>query len=170
MQSNEIDPAKLQDVLAYCPKTGKLTWKPRGHPQWDGQNANSEALASVFRGYKRGKVFGVNHRAHRVAWALYYGEWPKGQIDHINGNRSDNRIENLREVTNQENAKNKRHIPCASGYTGIKVCHRSKRWRAVIKVDGKHLSLGHFDNLSDAIKARKDAERRFGFHPNHGRK
>ena len=121
------------------------------------------------RGYKQIGVDGTIYRAHRLVRLYFKGEHPKDQIDHINGIRDDNRIENLREVTNLENHQNmKRSASNKSGVTGVSFCKRDGKWRAYIKLD-KNKFLGAFDDVSEAAKARKDAEVEYGYHSNHGR-
>jgi hypothetical protein len=117
-----------------------------------------------------GTFFGKKIKAHRAAWLLYYGEWPNDAIDHINGNPGDNRIANLRvvdQLTNQKNAKRPKNN--TSGAVGLIILKGSGRWRAAIKVNYQEIHLGVFDRFEDAFRARKAAERKYGFHPNHGR-
>jgi hypothetical protein len=98
------------------------------------------------------------------------GDFPEDQIDHINGVRSDNRWCNLRAVSRQENAKNKR-TPSdnSSGVIGVCWDRREKKWRAEIQSGKVKHALGHFPEFSDAVAARKKAERDLEFHKNHGR-
>ena len=108
---------------------------------------------------------------HRVIWEKHNGKIPKGlEIDHINHDRLDNRIENLRLVTKQENQRNaKRRIDNTSGVTGVVWRNENKRWYAQIGIDGKNIHLGCFSEFSDAVNARKNAEVLYGFHKNHGK-
>jgi len=103
---------------------------------------------------------------HRVIWIYHNGEIPEGlEIDHINGKRNDNRIENLRLVTRAENNKN-----TGTKRGDIGVYFEARKWRAKITVDYEQKDLGRFDKKSDAISARKRAEKQYNFHSNHGRK
>ena len=122
-------------------------------------------------GYRRIKINGVQYRMHRLVWLYHFGEWPVDEIDHINGERLDNRIDNLRVVTNQENCKNQK-LPRnnKSGVTGVHFNKHHQKWQAQIKGDGKLKHLGSFANFEDAVAARKAAEILYGFHENHGRK
>jgi hypothetical protein len=107
--------------------------------------------------------------AHRVAFAHFYGHWPTDKVDHINQNRSDNRIENLRDVSPQENSQNQKLSKRnTSGVTGVTWHNQRKKWMAQITVSLKTHTLGIYEKKADAIAARKDAERRFGFSANHG--
>lgn len=175
-----VTPELLRELLDYDPETGKLTWLPRtkdNHPndqvrrRLNTQFAGREAFTTTSsKGYKRGILLNRDFLAHRVIWALHTGAWPEDQIDHVNGNRSDNRIENLRVVSNQENQKNQRlYSNNTSGYMGVLWNKGCKRWSSRIQVDGGNLHLGLFDDIEDAIAARKEAEIKHGFHENHGR-
>ena len=179
MSKKELpSPELLRQLLRYEPDTGKLYWKERTPDMfkreadckaWNRRYANQEALSSVNNGYKRGSVIGKPILAHVAAYAIYYGECPNN-IDHINGIRSDNKIKNLRSVTKRENSMN-RSISAnnTSGYTGVIWIKHIKKWQAKIKVHGKQISLGFFKDKTDAAAARKEAETKYGFHPNHGR-
>jgi hypothetical protein len=139
--------------------------------RWNGKNADTEAFGSTGAdGYKRGTLMGSAYLAHRVLWALVYGDWPADDVDHINGVRNDNRISNLRAVVRQENCRNAR-IPRhnTSGAIGVYWAQDRRKWVAQIKVDGAVHYLGRFVEFDDALRARKAAEQRYNFHPNHGR-
>lgn len=182
-----IDVDILRQILKYEPETGKLFWLERpaelfadtgsggatgAASRWNGRNAGKEALVQKARGgYLSGTIFWRPRFAHQVAWALHYGEWPMNPIDHINGDRADNRIANLRCVSYTDNARNQR-IPKnnTSGVMGVRFYTPLGRWLATIGVGGRKIHLGYFDNKESAIAARKEAETRYGFHPNHGRR
>lgn len=104
-------------------------------------------------------------------WLLYMtGRYPENCTDHINGQRSDNRWENLREVTVAQNMKNMaRAMNNTSGHQGISWCKRDKKWFAYIKTDGVMTNLGRHATIEAAIEARKTAEKERRFHQNHGR-
>jgi hypothetical protein len=173
----------LRQLLTYEPATGQLFWKPRGPEhftdsvrskdkkwrRWNVRHAGTEAFTALSWGYKTGKLLGHYATAHRVAWALHYGFWPEGHVDHINGARHDNRIENLRVVNARENmrnaAKSKRNT---SGVTGVCYDRQYAKWRAHITVDRKRVCLGRFDDFEEARKARKAAEQKHGFSERHG--
>ena len=112
----------------------------------------------------------IAYGAHRVAWALYHGKWPDKQIDHINGNPLDNRIKNMRVVSVRENGKNKKRPSTnTSGIIGVYWNKASSKWVAQIGVNRKTIFLGSYDNITDAANARQTAEKKYNFHPNHGR-
>jgi len=120
-------------------------------------------------GYRVITVNGKRHKAHRLIFLFVHGRWPKYEIDHINHDRDDNRIENLREATRPENARNQSIFKTnTSGYIGVSWHKRRERWHARIRVNGKLVFLGSFTCKEEAAQARKEAERKYGFHPNHG--
>lgn len=116
------------------------------------------------------RIDGVLYGIHRLAWLYHYGDWPTGHIDHINHDPSDNRIKNLRDVTNKENNRNfPRQKNNKSGVTGVYFDNSRTKWAATIKVNYKSIGLGRFETLIDAVAARKRAEKIYGFHENHGK-
>jgi len=174
-----ITPALLRKLLRYEPDTGKLFWivRPvemfkakRDADRWNTRYAGKEAFTAYSNGYLLGRLAGATLKAHRVIWAIYYGEWPSQHIDHINGIPGDNRIENMRVVTDLENARN---MPMrkdnASGVTGVSWNNHTGKWTAYISTDGKVKNLGLFSSFDDAVVARKSAEIGCGYHANHGR-
>ena len=124
------------------------------------------------KGYRVGRMGDKIVKQHRYIWEKANGPIPAGmQIDHINGKRDDNRLENLRLATNQENAQNaKRRKDNASGVTGVCWYERYGKWHSRIQVDGEKIHLGYFDDWWDAVCAKLSAHNRYGFHVNHGRR
>ena len=170
--ANHVDPEILKQRLHYCDQTGLLFWKESNlmGKGWNTRWANKQALSSFSRdGYKKGMLFGKAVQTHRVVWALYYGEWPNGFIDHIDHDKTNNRIENLRIVTNVENQRNmSRQKRNKSGVTGVHWKERDNRWQASIGINGKTKALGYFKEFEDAVARRKMAEAEYGYHENHG--
>jgi hypothetical protein len=181
-----IEPETLRKLLRYEPATGKLFWRDRPPEMfnsskncsadavargWNTQHAGKEAFTSTTCfGYRQGSILCKRHDAHRLIWALHYGEWPKGHIDHVNGIRDDNRIANLRDVSRTDNQRNmKRPITNKSGVMGVYVHTPTGAWRAQIMVNRKNVHIGVFTDFNDAVAARKAAEVAYGFHDNHGR-
>jgi hypothetical protein len=182
-QKKSPSPRVLCKLIDYNPQTGEMRWKERpvwmfrpnrysrksSANYWNLQFAGKPALAANDRGYLAGEIFTQWQAAHRVAWAIHYGEWPSGHIDHINQQRDDNRISNLRDVTQAENSRNKRmHANNKSGVIGVSWYPRSKKWAVDIGVGGKRNRLGYFTSIEEATEVRKAAERKLGFHANHG--
>ena len=154
----------LIDELDYSPVTGLFRRKRSS----GGVRAGSIAGAQDGMGYLRIRVLGRKYKAHRLAWLYVNGEWPRQCIDHIDGDGTNNAIGNLRDVSNQQNCKNQKSRPSKSWLLGVRRLH-SGNYAARIQFDGKEVPLGTYPNLFDAISARKSAENKYGFHPNHGR-
>jgi hypothetical protein len=159
----------FNDALRYDPESGKIFWrKDRGRVK-----AGDEAGSLTEKGYQSLYFNGRNYRCHRAAWFLHYGEWPSGDIDHIDHNRTNNVISNLRVVTPLGNGWNHSlHSNNKSGCSGVS-WDKSKNsgkgsWLARIKVKGKIIHIGCFDDKDEAIVARMAAQKKYGFHPNHG--
>jgi hypothetical protein len=162
-----ITQATLKELLNYSPETGEFTWlKSIGGKSKTGLLAGT--LNSL--GYRKIIIWGKEYKAHRLAWLYTHGSFPEGQIDHINGVRKDNKIDNLRAVTNAENTRNgKRRCTNTSGVTGVSWFKLNEAWGAYINDNGKKLFLGLFEDLFSAVAARKTAEIKYDYHPNHGR-
>ena len=120
-------------------------------------------------GYVKIHLNGVNYLGHRLAWAIHYNEEPPEAIDHIDHNRHNNKIDNLRKCTHQENLCNQNLSKTStSGYTGVSFRKDRGKYQAYINVKGKKYTLGSFIDIKDAIIARKEANIIYGFHENHG--
>lgn len=173
----ELTQEILKELLHYDPDTGVFTWKKRDRKwfksdrdfkSWNARYPQEKA-GCVKDGYTAIRLAGKANSAHRLAWLFVYGVTPVSQIDHINHNKSDNRILNLREATPQSNQRNMPKSPRnKSGTTGVRLDTRSNRWTAQIRYDGEQVHLGSYIEMKDAIKARKAAERIHGYHKNHG--
>jgi hypothetical protein len=177
-KSNPL-PAKelLERLFRYEPSTGLLFWKKRSADlfaitaersaehscaQWNSRWAGKEALTKVNKGYRCGIINYQPVLAHRVVWKLMTGEDPI-EVDHIDGDRLNNRWKNLRNVTVKENRRNvARRSDNKSGATGVFWSAKHKQWLVV-------LSIGRFTELDEAVAARKAAEVLLGYHSNHGR-
>ncbi len=175
----ELTQEILKEFLDYDPETGALLWKTRDRKWfandnafhgWNTKCAGKEAFtATRSEGYKVGRIFNRPLRAHRVLYCLHFGYFPDS-IDHINGNPADNRISNLRDVTHAVNHRNRRlQSNSSSGVYGVRWSKEHERWRARINVDGKEVHIGYYPTKDGAVLARKQAEAKYGFHPNHGR-
>ena len=169
-----IDQQRLKELLHYDPVTGDFTWLPRTvicpHDQRFNTRFVGKMAGSIRRdGYRVIRADDQLQLAHRLAFLYMVGRWPHHQIDHINHTRGDNRWINLREVSGLVNRKNMGlHKSNTSGHVGVNWSKAANSWRAYITINNKQQYLGCFADFGDAIQARKDAERQFGFHPNHG--
>lgn len=170
----------LHQCFDYNPDSGGLTWKARPVSHF-----KSEALAINFNNKHVGKIAGcvlvtktgkyIMVRidgallyAHRIIYKMFYGREPK-IIDHIDGNGINNSIKNIRSCTTRDNSRNKRLFSTnTSGCTGVVWSRKKKRWGVNIVVDAKQIYLGSFADFNNAVKARRDAEIKYGFHANHG--
>lgn len=170
----------LQELLDYNPETGELRWKERGAhlfnetgrggadgnaARWNANYAGKPALDHIdLNGYKTGSILGYALKAHRAIMVLVTGTWPE-DTDHINGNRTDNRLINLRAVSRRLNSQNQKlRVDCSTGHYGVQ--HRpGGRYRVTIGSE----YVGTFGTMEAAVAARREAEMRHGYHPNHGR-
>lgn len=147
-----ITQERLKRLFVY--KNGNLIRLVRSGNQIAGQIAGTKCKT---HGYISIRIDKKVYRAHWLVWLYHYGYLPK-EIDHINRNRSDNRIENLRECSRSQNIANKpMQSNNTSGYKGVHWRKGRKKWQVRIKIDGKQRSLGHFDCIKDAIKTSKEA-------------
>lgn len=175
----------LRRLLNYDAETGRLTWRARAEEffnegrysaaraaaSWNKKHAGKPAFtAHDAHGYLFGRILGANYKAHRVAWAIVYGDWPNDQIDHVNHIRDDNRLTNLRVVKKSDNCKNiSLRSDNSTGANGVYLNKRNGKFYAQAKVDGQTLSLGTYRTFDEAKVARFSANRALGFHPNHGK-
>jgi hypothetical protein len=121
------------------------------------------------KGYVHVMINGVLFKAHRVIWLLVYKVWPTDQIDHINGNKRNNTIVNLREVSRQENQRNaKLRRDNASGVVGVSFITSQKRWRGYIVVNNEQINSPNYRFKWSAIVWRRQMNKKYQFHENHG--
>jgi hypothetical protein len=156
----------LHKCLLYNPDTGVLTYKERDREDfpkktnpktWNTKYADKQITCRIKTGYVRVVLHGKQYKAHRIIWKMIHNEEPE-QIDHVNGVRHDNRLENLRPCTNATNAMNKKPRDLrGDGIKGISWITKRGMWRAEIKCDGKRRCLGYFSNRDDAAMAYSDA-------------
>lgn len=168
----------LKELLEYDPDTGLFLWRmktkkhiscPRILKVINSRNGGKAAGKVCHDGYLRIGISGKKYMAHRLAWVYMHGDCEIDQIDHVNGNRSDNRIQNLRSIQAGENKRNmgisRRNT---SGVVGVSWNKSLKKWSANIYHLGKNVHLGLFDNLDEAKELREFAQEFAGFHENHG--
>lgn len=156
-----ITASLAREFLNYSPETGELSWKKKPAVRIP---AGAVAGNVQRNGYRYVMFKGESIRAHRLAWLIVHGEWPSGDIDHINGVRDDNRLENLRSVARNVNAQNERKARVTNKSTGILGAYRvgnTGRFRAIIHVGGAPKNLGRFDTAEAAHEAYVQAKRQF---------
>jgi hypothetical protein len=152
-----MDANELRRLFRYDAETGQFTrLVTSSHNAKAGQIAGCRNRS----GYLVIRIDDRLYYAHRLAWLYVYGEWPQNDTDHINGDKSDNRLSNLRPATRSQNCINKPETKRnTSGVCGV---GRFKdKWRAYIHVDGRYISLGHYESKDQAVSARRDAERQY---------
>lgn len=179
MHMLDLDIEYLKECFIYEASSGRLFWKQRPLKHfaslnacavWNGKHAGAEAGSPNAKKRWSTKIKARLYQNHRLVWALVHGAWPADQIDHINGDPEDNRIENLRVVSNAENQRNRgQSRNNTSGSNGVYWHSRDHVWSAYIRENGRQRSLGTFSSRAEATVARKAAERDCGYHPNHGR-
>lgn len=159
-------PEDIGEYLQLDPVTGKLWWikKPSQNV-----NAGDEAFTADANGYRRGKFRGRPFFAHRVGWFLHYGEQPPVGIDHINGDTSDNRPENLRAACHRLNNRNSRvRKDSSTGVKGIRVSRHST-FQGKVRLDGKMYYTAWYPDIAEAeIAVRQLREQLHGDFTNHG--
>jgi hypothetical protein len=159
----------LRRLFVYDGKTGRLSWSfdkdVRPHVR-----GKQTFMSTGSHGYLQANYRGNVMLAHRVIMAMQTNEWPI-QVDHINGDKTDNRARNLRSVTRAENRRNScKPSNNKSGFNGVSYDRVNKKWVARIKtLDGTYANLGRFEDIQGAINARILASKENGYHPNHGR-
>jgi hypothetical protein len=150
---------RLKELLDYDPETGVFTWLA----STTNRISVGDVAGSVDRlGYRRIALDRRDYKAHRLAWLYMTGEWPTSDLDHINCDKDDNRIANLRLATEAQNGANRRkNSNNTSGYKGVSSSRG--RWRAEIRVNGRARRLGHFTDPAAAHAAYvAAAEKHFG--------
>ena len=157
------------EFFRYEPSSGKLFWKKALSSR---VNVGDEAgTISSTDGYRQIQFNRKLYRAHRIVMLMHTKGFDTSlQIDHMNHERDDNRIENLRLVTNSINGKNtKMHKNNTTGVTGVTFDKNRNKYKAQIVVSHKLDNLGRFNTFEEAVQARLQAEIKYGFHPNHGK-
>ncbi len=155
----ELTAEKLRELLHYDPETGVFTRKvTTSSVAMKGEVAGN--LAST--GYLQLMVARTMYNAHRLAWLYVYGEWPKGQIDHIDRDRVNNRISNLRDATPKQNQQNRsKDHNNTSGHVGVRRHKNRPNWYVQIRHNYELIHLGTFEKLEDAVAARKAGELKY---------
>jgi hypothetical protein len=147
---------RLKELLHYDPETGVFRWRfsnGKWVKPWDVAGWIHKTGYAIIR------VGGKQHKAHRLAWLYVYGVFPEKPLDHINRNKIDNRIGNLREATRSENAQNMdKHKDNTSGFMGVSFNKRSQKWVSQIQIQGIKKHLGYFQTPEEAHVAYVNAK------------
>jgi len=153
-----IEIKRLLEIVIFEPTTGLFRWTITRCGVQGGRIAGSPNKA----GYIYLKLDGIRYSAHRVAWFWTTGKWPENQIDHIDGDKANNRIANLRESTVSENAQNqtKAQRRSAAGLLGVAWIKKSRTWCAYIGINGKQYAIGSFDTPEAAHQAYLEEKRK----------
>lgn len=149
MTQHNLLPAQdtLKKLFLYSFIEGALYWRKRPSPK---AKLNQPAGSLDKEGYFSITINGKAYRRHRLIWAYFYGDPMHLEIDHINRTKGDDRLENLRLATRQQNSYNTLYSVNKSGVPGVCWHKRDKKWRASIKINGKNIHLGYFSCINDA--------------------
>ena len=159
-----LSQSTLKELVHYNPTTGVFVRRAASGTAKDG-----DPMGCVAHGYLQASVNGKPYLLHRLAFLYMTGSFPPDQVDHINHKRDDNRWINLRHATRTENLRNATLSNSnTSGHTGVYWNKASNKWNAMIQINGTLKHLGFFDDKNEAIATRKAANKKHGFHPNHG--
>jgi hypothetical protein len=159
---NTVSYERLVEVLRYEPETGLFVWTVCLNSR-----APVGSVAGTVRpdGYRRINIDRVPHMAHRLAWLYTYREYPSCEIDHINRNRQDNRICNLRLATSKQNKENSPlRSTNTSGHKGVHWDKSRGKWMAFIVHNKRFCNLGRYDDLDQAVKVADDARQQLFTH------
>lgn len=137
----------LKTILEYDSNTGIFTWVYSKGNKKNGDKAGTK----TYDNYLAISLNRKKYQAHRLAWLYVYGTWPSNQIDHINGIRDDNRIENLRDVTFRENCLNKK-MHRNGKLVGSHFIKHMGKWQARIRVNGREVCLGYYSTETESHK------------------
>lgn len=155
---------RLKELVHYCPTSGRFT-----RLQCLQKSLLGKEAGWIYNGYIYLRVDSKTYKAHRLAHFYMTGNWPAGCIDHINGDRADNRWTNIRVVSYRENAENQPlYRNNTSGVSGVKYKKSANRWEVYIGNTPRHY-IGSSKDWFDAVCMRKSAESSMGYHQNHGR-
>ena len=151
--------AEIRGLLDYDPATGIFRWRPRptiNHATrtWNIRFAGTVAGFDTNKNYRQIEIYKSGYKAHRLAWLHYYGEWPQLHIDHINGDRLDNRINNLRQATKSQNGGNSKiSKKNTTGLKGVSIVKKTGKYHSQIMFCGEIIRLGDFETPEEAHAA-----------------
>ncbi len=160
MAKADLTAQQVRELFDFNSESGELRWKKSipGGLNGNATRAKAGSLAGCINklGYRQICIGGSAYRAHRLVWLLAYGEWPALHIDHINGDKSDNRLQNLRLCTDSENGQNRKTSATYGGKAksspliGACFCKKRGMWLASIRINGQYKHLGYFSSDIEA--------------------
>ena len=164
MAKADLTAARLREILSYDPETGIFRWRI-DVGRWGRIKAGTITDSRNVYGHVQINIDAVPKYAHRLAWLYVYGKWPDADIDHIDGNKANNAIANLRDVPRAINNQNltKQRGSHKKEPLGVNFDKKRGRWRASICADGKRRFLGRFKTVEEAQSAYLSAKRKY--HP-----
>lgn len=174
---DQITVELVHALFDYDEDAGTLIWRHRARDLfvterqfkiWNCRFAGKQAGTSDNSWYKSLTIFGIGYKTHRIIWAHQTGAWPEGSVDHINGNKSDNRMSNLRVVSHAINCRNQTpRCTNSSGFTGVSWNTGTKKWQASVKHFGKKIHLGYFLCSEEAHAAYAMGAAQLGYTARH---
>jgi len=184
MNNKILSELNVRSLIDCNVATGKLYWKERpvelfretskrsaqnNCNLWNSKNAGQEAfITPSTRGYLQGCFYNKIYQAHRVVWLWVHERWPENDIDHLDGDKTNNCIDNLADKTPLENNKNRAfNTNNTSGYKGVFWNKERQKWRAQIFADGRQFYLGLYETKEEAFSAYVSAAKQFGFTERH---
>ena len=159
MQNQTITQEELKQLLSYDPETGVFVWLVSRGKSKIGKVAGHVMLKD---GYIQIGISGKYYQAHRLVWLYTYGNFPDCQIDHIDGNPANNKLENLRLAPRNvlDNGQNKKlHKNSTTGFNGVTYSKSSRKFLSRICIENKRINLGYFDTAESAYDARLKAQK-----------
>ncbi len=168
MENKQLTQSELKELLHYNKDTGVFTWIKSVGTKKSGAIAGH---INIFRskGYYRIQLNKKNYYSHRLAWLYIHGKFPDDEIDHLDGDGTNNKWINIRAVDHVENHRNRRlQANNSSGLPGVSWDKALCKWLVRIKIKNNSVYLGYQDNLLEAACIRKNAEIKYKFHKNHG--
>ena len=155
MKNKTVTKELVQNLFDYV-EDGTLLWK---NPTSRSVKVGDKAGSTDKIGYVIVRISGKAYKAHRIIWLYHYGYMPENDLDHIDRNKSNNRITNLREVSKMCNLRNRGVLKSnTSGITGVCYCSYRSKWKSYIKINGIQKTIGYFNDFDSAAQARMDKE------------
>ena len=159
--SYDVTHIQLTDAFEYDHFLGRFKWKT-ARPHTTIKAGDIAGSHNKVTGYRHVRIGKGKYLEHRLVWFYVYKVWPNNTIDHVNADRSDNRIENLREASPNDNQHNRgKPKTNTSGYKGVSWCKRKLQWHVSIKRNNKNINIGYFDNILVAANAYKQAAHKY---------